>query len=114
MVATPPMVRAAVSASSTAACWPTLSATALEAPMSKRRKKNTGRVFQDPKGSGIWWARLPEKNGKAGPRWRVKDKATGDIELADKLRQMQQGVKVYLRGDTFGDWIEHCNETAAN
>jgi integrase len=82
--------------------------------MPKRRKKNTGRVFQDPKGSGIWYARLPEKDGKAGPRWRVKDKATGEIELADKLRQMQQGVKVYLRGDTFGDWVEHCNETAAN
>lgn len=27
---------------------------------------------------------------------------------------MRQGINVYLRGGTFGDWIEHCNETAAN
>jgi len=77
----------------------------------KRRSKGTGRVFEDPKGSGIWWARLPEKDGKSGPRWRVKDEETGNIELDAKLDQLKAGIRVYERVDLFGDLVMQCIES---
>jgi hypothetical protein len=58
----------------------------------KRRAKGTGRVYEYPRKSGSWWAQLPEQDGRPGPKWRVKDKAQGERELAEKLRQLQQGV----------------------
>lgn len=73
----------------------------------QRRAKGTGRVYEYPKKSGCWWAQLPERDGKPGPKWRVKDKPTGEAELDEKLRQMQQGVKVYDRADTLGDWMSY-------
>jgi integrase len=78
--------------------------------MAKRRKKGTGRVYQEPKGSGIWWARLPERDGKAGPRWRVKDRESGNAELDAKLAQLKQGIKVYERADLFGELVMQCIE----
>jgi len=79
-----------------------------------RRKKGTGRVFQDPKGSGIWYARLPEKDGKSGPRWRVKDEETGNTELDEKLAQLKQGIKIYERADLFGELVMQCIEATAD
>jgi integrase len=82
--------------------------------MAKRRKKGTGRVYEYPRKSGMWWAQLPERDGRAGPKWRVKDKQTGDIELAEKLAQLKQGIKVYERADLFGELVMQCIEAAAN
>jgi integrase len=82
--------------------------------MAKRRAKGTGRVYEYPRRSGIWWAQLPERDGKPGSKWRVQDKASGEVELAEKLRQMQQGIKVYARADTFGEWVMACIEASAN
>jgi integrase len=73
----------------------------------KRRAKGTGRVYEYPRKSGIWWAQLPEQDGRPGPKWRVPDKAAGEAELADKLRQQQQGVKIYERADTLGAWMTY-------
>jgi SAM-dependent methyltransferase len=53
--------------------------------MAKRRKKGTGRVYEYPKKSGQWWAQLPERDGKAGPKWRVKDKQTGSMSFEAQL-----------------------------
>lgn len=80
--------------------------------MARRRKKGTGRVYEYPKKSGQWWAQLPERDGKTGPKWRVADKATGDVELAEKLDQMKKGIRVYDRADTFGDLVMQCIEAA--
>lgn len=79
----------------------------------KRRAKGTGRVYQYPPKSSIWWAQLPEKDGKSGPKWRVPDKQTGEAQLAERLREMNQGVRVYERADTFGEWVMHCIEGGA-
>jgi integrase len=76
----------------------------------QRRQKGTGRVYEYPKKSGIWWAQLPERDTRAGPKWRVKDKATGEKELTAKLREMEQGVRVYDRTDTLGDWMTYWND----
>lgn len=76
----------------------------------QRRKKGTGRVYEYPKKSGIWWAQLPERDTRPGPKWRVKDKATGETELAAKLQELQQGVRVYDRADTVGDWMTYWND----
>jgi hypothetical protein len=80
----------------------------------KRRAKGTGRVYEYPKKSGQWWAQLPERDGKSGPKWRVKDKDTGDTELDAKLIQMKQGIKVYERADLFGELVMQCIRAAAN
>ena len=80
----------------------------------KRRAKGAGRVYEYPRKSGIWWAQLPERDGKSGPKWRVSDKATGELELKEKIRNLQQGVKVYERTITFGDWVMQCVDSAAN
>jgi hypothetical protein len=79
----------------------------------KRRAKGTGRVYEYPKKSGQWWAQLPEKNGQSGPKWRVKDKATGETELNEKLCQLALGIKVYERADTFGELVMQCIEVSA-
>ncbi len=78
----------------------------------KRRAKGTGRVYEYPRKSGVWWAQLPERDGKTGPKWRVKDKTAGD--LAAKLRQLDAGIKVYERADLFGELVSECIEAAAN
>lgn len=83
-------------------------------PRLKRRKKGTGRVYEYPKKSGQWWAQLPERDGKTGPKWRVEGKAAGELALAEKLQQLKQGIKVYERTDTFGDLVMQCIEAAAN
>src|SRR5829696_6792439 len=82
--------------------------------MAKRRKKGTGRVYEYPKKSGQWWAQLPERDGKSGPKWRVKDKDTGNTELDEKLAQLKQGIKVYERVDLFGELVMQCIEAATN
>jgi integrase len=79
-----------------------------------RREKGTGRVYQYPAQSGIWWAQLPERNGKSGPKWRVPDRATGEQELAQKLEELRAGVKVYERADTFGELVMACVEQAVD
>jgi integrase len=82
--------------------------------MAKRRAKGSGRVYEYPRRSGTWWAQLPERDGKPGSKWRVVDKARGEVELAEKLRQMQHGIKVYARVDTFGEWVMACIDAAAH
>src|SRR5215216_5487909 len=80
----------------------------------KRRKKGTGRVYEYPKKSGQWWAQLPERDGKTGPKWHVEDEKTGKAELDEKLQQLKRGIKVYERADTFGELVMQCIEAAAN
>ncbi|HEU5097593.1 MAG TPA: site-specific integrase [Roseiflexaceae bacterium] len=82
--------------------------------MAKRRKKGTGRVYEYPKKSGQWWAQLPERDGKSGPKWRVKVKDTGNAELDEKLAQLKAGIKVYERVDLFGELVMQCIEAATN
>ncbi len=73
----------------------------------KRRSKGSGRVYEYPRHSGMWWAQLPERDGKPGPKWRVPDRVTGEAELAERLRELQRGIKVYERADTLGDWMSY-------
>ncbi|HJZ50029.1 MAG TPA: site-specific integrase, partial [Roseiflexaceae bacterium] len=40
----------------------------------------------------------------------VKDKQTGDTELAQKLAQLKQGIRVYERADLFGELVMQCIE----
>lgn len=69
----------------------------------KRRAKNTGRVYDSPKGSDIWYAQLPERDGKTGRKWRVPDKETGERELEQELDKLDRGYDVTDGVLTIGD-----------
>lgn len=77
-------------------------------PKRERRPKGTGRVYEFPAGSGVWWAQLPERNGKSGPKWRVPDRKTGEEQLAQRLKELNEGIRVYDATVTLIEWIHHC------
>jgi integrase len=73
-----------------------------------RRPKGAGRVYEFPAGSGVWWAQLPERDGKSGPKWRVLDRKTGEEQLAQRLHELAKGVRVYDQSVALLDWIHYC------
>lgn len=79
-------------------------------PKRERRPKGSGRVYEFPPGSGTWWAQLPERNGKSGPKWRVPDRKTGEEQLARRLKELMEGIRVYDATVTMIEWIHHCVE----
>jgi len=81
-------------------------------PRSKpvRRERGTGRVYEYPAGSGTWWAQLPERDGKSGPKWRVPDRKAGEEQLAQRLKELAEGIRVYDATITLIEWIHHCIE----
>ena len=69
----------------------------------QRREKGTGRVYEYPKKTGIWWAQLPERDGKTGRKWRVPDKESGERELEQELDKLDRGYDVTDGVLTVGD-----------
>lgn len=83
--------------------------------MAKRKKtddrrgdKGRGSVFQSPKESGRWFARLPPEypGGPVGQRFRVESEEIGRKLLDEKLAQQRRGIQVHRRW-RLGDWLDH-------
>ena len=81
----------------------------------QRREKGTGRVYEYPKKTGIWWAQLPERDGKTGRKWRVPDKESGERELEQELDKLDRGYDVTDGVLTVGDNVlYYMNRTYAS
>lgn len=75
--------------------------------MARRREKGSGTVYEYPKGSGIWWAKMPDDRGNAPRKWRVSSKEEGRALLRDKLRERDDGVHVAQRPVTLNQQLHY-------
>lgn len=77
--------------------------------MTKRRRadKGAGTVYEYPKGSGRWWAKMPTDGASTPRKWRVESREAGKALLREKLRELEEGIRVDERSPTLAQWLHH-------
>lgn len=73
----------------------------------RRRDKGQGTVYEYPKGSGRWWAKMPNDGISTPRKWRVESRDAGRTLLREKLSEQDDGVKVGERPSTLAQWLTH-------
>lgn len=77
--------------------------------MTKRRRaeKGQGTVYEYPKGSGRWWAKMPNDGVGTPRKWRVESREAGKALLREKLSELEDGLRVGERPSTLAQWLTH-------